>query len=141
MINHMTAKELAALIGGREYGSEMSVKECDAACADGLVVVLGASDDLIEFNGAIQDEQDAYNGGKFRLTKDGLLQYPEYHCAQVNCPYIKEASTKAKEIRAVWHDEGNPCWTYETDIPHETFKIMGDGEVYCEGIVFSVEDL
>ena len=32
-------------------------------------------------------------------------------------------------------------WSYETDIPHETFNIYEDGEVWCVGIVFSVEDL
>ena len=32
-------------------------------------------------------------------------------------------------------------WCYKTDIPHETFMIYDDGEPYCRGIVFSIEDL
>ena len=41
----------------------------------------------------------------------------------------------------MWHDEGGPCWTFETDIPHETFTIMEDGEPWCIGMVFSMKDL
>ncbi len=44
-------------------------------------------------------------------------------------------------LKAVWDDTGNPCWTYETDIPHETFEIYEDGELFCIGIVFSTKDL
>ena len=45
------------------------------------------------------------------------------------------------EVKAVWHDKGGPCWTFETDIPHETFTVMEDGEPFCVGIVFSMEAL
>ena len=30
---------------------------------------------------------------------------------------------------------------YDTDIPRETFKVYEDDELYCIGIVFSVDDL
>ena len=43
--------------------------------------------------------------------------------------------------KAVWHDKCGPFWTFETDIPHETFTIMEDGAPWCIGIVFSVADL
>ena len=32
-------------------------------------------------------------------------------------------------------------WSFETDIPHEIFMIYDDGNPYCEGIVFSIDDL
>ena len=35
----------------------------------------------------------------------------------------------------------NVSWSYLTDIPHKTFDIMEDGEIYCRGIVFSLDDL
>lgn len=41
----------------------------------------------------------------------------------------------------MWHDGGCPCWTFETDIPHETFTIVEDGEIWCVGIVFSMKFL
>ena len=34
-----------------------------------------------------------------------------------------------------------PAWTYMTDIPHATFDVMDDGELYCRGIVFALADL
>lgn len=33
------------------------------------------------------------------------------------------------------------AWTYKTDIPCEQFDIWEDGEIYCVGLVFSIEDL
>ena len=33
------------------------------------------------------------------------------------------------------------AWTYRTDIPHETFMIYEDGEPYCRGIVFNIDDV
>ena len=54
---------------------------------------------------------------------------------------LSAALKAAKTIKAVWHNEGGPCWTFETDIPHETFTIMEDGAPWCIGIVFSMADL
>ena len=59
----------------------------------------------------------------------------------IYCPYFAREREKAKTIKAVWHDKGGPCWTFETDIPHETFTVMEDGEPFCVGIVFSMEAL
>ena len=41
---------------------------------------------------------------------------------------------------AVW-GAGGVSWTFETDIPHETFNIYENGELFCVGIVFRMEDL
>lgn len=135
----MTAKELAAMITGREYGDEIAQEEINQAAEAGLVVVYGYSDDNVELRGAIDDEVECYNGGIIRVTKSGVLWTPD--CGQDDCPYFAIAKRNAKTIFAKWHDEGNPCWSFEIDIPHETFKIFEDGELFCIGIVFSVEDL
>ena len=58
----MTKEELAALINGRKYRHELTDKEEKAAKDARLVVVFGASDDLMEFRGAINDECGAYDG-------------------------------------------------------------------------------
>ena len=58
----MIKEELAALINGREYTHELTDKEKSAKDAR-LVVVFGASEDLMEFRGAINDECGAYGGG------------------------------------------------------------------------------
>ncbi len=135
----MTAKELAATLSGREYGMEIGPGEERKAQVDGLVVVYGYSDDNVELRGAIDEEVDAFNGTTIHITRHGLFYEPG--CGIVDCPYCAVARKEAKTIKAVWHDEGGPCWTFETDIPHETFNVMEDGEVFCVGIVFSMADI
>lgn len=136
----MTMKEFAEMLSGREYGMEISkAEERQAADAD-LVVVYGYSDDNVELRGAIDEEVGAYEGGTICLTKAGLFKEPDCSCTEA-CPFYSAALKAAKTIKAVWHDEGGPCWTFETDIPHETFNICEDGELFCVGIVISVEDL
>lgn len=140
----MTAKELASLLNGREFMGEITPAAERQAADAGLVVVFGYSDDNMEFRGAINGEVDCYDGGTAYVTISGLLQDPACDTAEdCTCPYFAATKRAAKTIKAVWHDEGGPCWTYETDIPHETFNIYEDedGELFCVGIVFSVEDL
>lgn len=96
-------------------------------------------DDNVELCGAINDEVGAYNGTTVYLTPDGILQEPE--CGRDDCPHFAREREKARTVKAVWHDKGGPCWTFETDIPHETFTVMEDGEPFCVGIVFSMEAL
>ena len=138
----MTAKELAAELTGREVGEEIAMGEERDIKDAGLVVVYGYSDDNVEFCGAINDEVGSYDGGTVYLTKTGILEGPACSCAEdCECPYFAKEREKAKTIKAVWHDKGGPCWTFETDIPHETFTITEDGEPWCIGIVFSVADV
>lgn len=49
----MTAKELAALLNGREYRNEITKAEASDTKASGLVVVFGSGDVLMVFRGAI----------------------------------------------------------------------------------------
>lgn len=49
-------------------------------------------------------------------------------------------------IKALWCKEADAYgmvipWTYETNIPHETFDVIRDGRVYCKGIVFSIDNV
>ena len=138
----MTAKELAEMLSGREVGNEIGGPVVQWAKESGLVVAYGYSDDNVELCGAINDEVDSYDGGTVYLTETGILESPSCECAEdCDCPYFDAARKKAKIIKAVWHDKGAPCWTFETDIPHETFTVMENGEPFCVGIVFSMEDL
>lgn len=133
----MTPKELASTLDGREYGNEIAPYEEQAAKVAGLVVAYGYSDDNVELRGAIDEEVGAFDGTTVYVTKNGLLDDPGCE----DCPHWAAARKEAKAIYTVWHDEGGPCWTFETDIPHETFNIYEDGELFCVGIVFSVENL
>lgn len=124
--NPMTTKELADLLDGREYGNEITISEAKDAAEAGLVVVFGASDDLIEFRGAINDEGGCFDGGTVYFDRDGVAQ---------------EGEEKEFSIEAIWCGQNDYSWSYEADFPHNSFAILEDGEPYCRGVVFSLNDL
>jgi len=136
----MTISELVKEIDGSEYPFRLSKEQVEKAKQSGIVVVYGASDDLMEFEGFVWDERGAYEGAIAFIDKNGLL--PVRECIEddeVLKDYFKRIDD-AKSIDALWcNGDGTVAWTYETDIPHETFKIMDDDEVYCVGIVFKIE--
>ena len=135
----MNAKELAALLNGREYLQEITDDEAKQAHAAGLVVMHGGSDDLVYFAGAISDELGANDGGEFMLTSKGLVRS---ECDEgENCPYFEKLKAGAAVVEALWCKEPDYSWTYKTAIPHETFEIVEDGFPYCRGIVFALADV
>lgn len=134
----MTAKELAALLNGREYGKEITKEEEAAAKESGLVVVFGASDDLMEFRGAIDDEVGCWGGGTVYINENGMVSEQLDECS--SCKLFLRNRDTCPSITAIWHKKYYP-WEYQTDIPHETFEIFEDGEKYCQGIVFSLAEL
>lgn len=135
----MTKEELAKQLDGLDYPGGMSRPEKDAAKKAGLVVLYGGSDDLAEFEGAIDDEIGAYGGRKILVLPNGQILESEHECECKFCGY-SEAKLAAKEIKAIWN-RGGISWQYETEIPHAIFKIMEDGQVYCIGIVFELAAL
>ena len=128
----MDAKEIAEMLDGIDYGELINergkVKEIFGLAEEfDIVIVHGASDDLMEFRGAIEDEADCYDGGEVYFDETGVYVDPELADNLIN---------------AVWADEEQKAsWTYETDIPHEEFKVYDEGMLYCIGIVFSTDDL
>lgn len=136
----MTKEYLATWLNGREYGDEMLCAEEEQAQKSGLVVVFGASDDLIELRGAIDDEDGSRHGKEHYVTRKGLFEAHDVDsCECAFCGY-KDAKSNAAVIKAIW-GQGDYSWQYETTIPHATFEIMEDGKGYCRGIVFSINDL
>lgn len=133
----MDKEEFAALLTGRGYRNEITKSEEAQAKASGLVVLFGASDDLMEFRGAINDEVDCYNGGTAHLNSSGLLTND---CENDECPHFEKLKAVAAKIEAVWDQDGY-SWIYKTAIPHATFEIVEDGDKYCRGIVFVLADV
>ncbi len=131
----MIEKEIAEMLDGIEYAEEISKDIIEYAKKNGVVIVFGASDDLMEFRGAINDEAGCYGTGTIHINRSGELRSL---CDSEDCPYFYAVREKACKIKAIWDSEGY-SWVYETDIPHETFEIMEDGEKYCRGIVFSID--
>lgn len=134
----MTKEEMAARLDGREYPFDLSAAEESDAKAAGLVVLFGASDDLAEFRGAINDEAGCYDGGELLILGDKLYQDEE----ECDCSHAMAARRIAMEsslhIEAVWCGPSGYDWAYETEIPHATFDVLEDGRKYCRGIVFEV---
>lgn len=131
----MHSSELANLINNREYRNEITKLEEQLAKDNGLVVVFGSSDDLMEFRGAIYEELGAYKGTTAYLNKQGLLQND---CLD-ECPHFEKAKSTANTIKQIWDKDGY-SWVYETTIPHSTFDVVEDSEKYCRGIVFLLTD-
>ena len=61
---YTTREKQVSLLHGREYRDEISDFEIKQAKECGLVVIFGASDDLLEFRGASSDELGAWEGIK-----------------------------------------------------------------------------
>ena len=124
----MNKQQFAEQLNGREYPFALTEAERAEAKASRLLVIYGASDDLMEFDGAWREEADVYNGddvyfnaqGDF-LDGSGLL------------------------VTAVWCEEmpdgRDPSWHYRTKLPHTQFEIMEDGQLYCVGIVIDLNKL
>ena len=127
----MNKKEIAATLDGMDYGADLPAEAVLDAKRNGIVIVFGGSDDLLEFRGAIEDEVVCYGGGIVHLDKNGLVQ---------NKCDNGEIILRTKAIRAIWDSEGY-SWIFKMDIPYETFEILENGENYCRGIVFSMENL
>ena len=133
----MTKDDVAKILDGSEYPLRIPTELTAALKPTDLVIVFGASDDLMEFRGKIYDEIGCYDGGTAYLTKQGLL---ENRCDCDDCPYFKDEKTGAKTIEALWDIDG-VSWSYKTEIPHSTFNILEDGEIYCRGIVFNLSEV
>lgn len=130
----MTRDELAATLNGREYLSEITPTESGDAYEAGLLVVFGASDDLTEFRGAMNDEATHVIGHGIKL-----IEHREEHDALMRDGWTPPADCLT--IKAEWCPEGfDGSWRIGFDGPHSKFHIMEDGELYCEGIVIDVAE-
>jgi|APCry1669189000_1035189.scaffolds.fasta_scaffold12894_8 hypothetical protein len=138
----MNALELAEKLNGREYGEEISREEERLVKESNLLVIFGASDDLLELRGIISDEAGCFGGGSFLIDSKGIIPSWENVCRDdeesVRLYFMRKPA--AKSIKAIWCHDGVP-WRYETDIPHLTFNVMEGLEIYCIGMVIHRDDL
>jgi hypothetical protein len=138
----MNAKELAAQLNGTQYPLYISTELSKMAKENGLVIVYGASDDLMEFDGAICDEIGANDGTTVYVDSKGLLPNRDSIEDDDELKDYFAREPHAKAIEALWCKEGEYSFTYRTTIPHETFEVLEDGcPPYCRGIVFALADV
>lgn len=147
-----TKKDILFLYAQKLHNMQYAQDSIDDLAPDlkkeGIVAVMGYSDDLCSMYGAISDEFDCYNGTTLywnganffkESQKDDFLgyvddQYPEFFemCQKMfndNCSYIKI-------------EDGKDCqFEYTTNIPHIRFAVKEDDDLYCAGLLFFAEDL
>ena len=135
-------QQLAEEVDGLQYPLYIPKNLIAKAKNERLVILYGSSDDLMEFEGAILDEVGIGDGGKVTIGPNGLV--PEWEDLNKDNPKIVkdylENQDKNNTITAIWDDKGVP-WTYKTTIPHYQFAVLEDDDVYCLGLVFSLDDL
>ncbi len=149
----MTKEQLAELLNGNDRRNEMTKKLEQTAKENNLLVLFGASDDLLEMRGAIYDELGAYEGGVYALALDGEMyadgeEENTYHKAigKRVLPLSDEYTNNddnPRLIRAEWCPDDQPdlSWRITSNLPSAEFKILKDGEPYCEGIVIDLSEV
>ncbi len=135
----MLKEKLAELLNGTEYPLRITKELRGIAKDSGLVIIYGASDDLMEFDGAIYDELGVYDGGEVYLTSNGIL--PDKDDMELDTfeeiENWEQHKNKAVLVKAIWA-ENDISWQYETKIPHVVFDIVEDEDIYCRGIIFEL---
>lgn len=138
----MDKHELAKALNGIEYGEGIKTTILNEAKSNGLVIVTGYSDDNMEFAGALENEYGCYGGGDIYFTKDSTEVTEEDFdtISEMEDRLGIKITLPVNKITAVFCG-GDTTWSYETAIPHSTFKMYEDKELYCIGIVFNLNDL
>lgn len=151
----MTKYQLAEQINGCGYREEDEHFDASTARKSGLVAIFGASDDLLEFRGAIHEELGAWNGTNAYIFKK------KGEWAALNENDFEEYKEKLEDvgmlggfkywqIKAEWSpvikEEGKDnivaSWLITGDTPEQVhFDVMEDGELYCRGIVIDLNEL
>lgn len=135
-----TIKEVAAMLNGREYGSEVSPREETEFKHAGIVVVYGYSDDCVEFEGAVNTEIGIWRDDSIPLLNGVPFDVPcttdEFEDSY--CPLLKDVAKRLKYIEAKFGING---WEFDADFPHEKFTIIEDDEPCGVGLVYSLTDL
>ena len=126
----MTKEDFATLINGRQYRDELTKEEEKSAEESGLIVIFGASDDLIEFRGKLDDEIGAYEGTDFIIATPGTELFIEdeevYRKAKEIEPLVisEDSTGKDNRFKAEWSPESlDASWLITTDLPHASFDI------------------
>lgn len=144
----MTKEQFAEMLNGRQYRNEITLKEGEIAKYNGLVVIFGASDDLIEFRGVIYDEIGALDGCEFAIATPGTEikctdEDKYYRAKKLEIVELEHGKQVAEnKFKALWSPDELDCsWLIKTTIPNASFDILEDGELYCRGVVIDIKDL
>ena len=144
----ITKEQLAGKLNGCEIGSEITSAEEKLAKDSGLLVIFGASDDLCEFRGVINDEVGAWNGTTIYISHElRILESVDRDDEDVLKKHhlLDEARRRYRDapirIEALWAKEEGYSWTFTANVPVATFEVMEGDEHYCRGIVIDTAGL
>lgn len=148
----ITKEQFAELLNGNEYRDEITKEQESIAKENNFLVIFGASDDLLEVRGAINDEYGAYDSGEFLLVKKGEMYADDedentYHKAESDGLYDasndSDNANHPRLIVAEWCPSDNPAlsWRITSNIPAASFIVKEDDEPYCEGIVIDLDEV
>lgn len=114
-----TKEQMAERLNGRQYGRDTTKEDIQLARESGLVIIYGASDDIVEFEGAIVDEIGAYNGTDFIIATPGT---------EIPVDEDEETYRKAKcyEVMKAWKEPKNDRWgiDYRPGLTEEFEKLI-----------------
>ena len=140
----MNLQEFTAKLNGREYRNEITKAEEAFAKENGWLVLFGQSDDSVELRGAIYDEVSAMEGADLHFANKQLIEVEEpFEDIDKQITFLAKYGLllEGKKVEAVWDEEKDFVWTFETDIEHVAFDVLEDGEPFCRGIVFDLNKI
>lgn len=128
----MNIHNYSKMLGIRLKGNEVPYDIIKLAKANNYLIFFGHSDNTIEICSCRYYEFDAYKSTTLYITHNCVYHENEVH------------PTAAYPVHARFTEQSRKStvmWSFTTDIPHETFNIMENGELYCRGIVIDLNNL
>ncbi len=129
----MTVSEWAGYLNGRGVSWVLYPDEIKDVKKDGLVIAWVPSDNFLQFEGEITEEEWVPFEGRLWIAPNKCLTKDFTH---PELPEIKPVFCPKNKYGTVY-----ATWEILTAIPHETFNILDDGETYCIGVVFKWNDV
>lgn len=137
----VTAQELVVRLNGGEYGSETTTWIEQLAKENGLVIVFGQSDDLVEFRGAIEEEFGCYAENTFYVINGKVFDEGSLDEVKNALEPIGLSLPSIPSIHAEFCPSGSLfAWVIQAEDGCQ-FNIYEDGEEYCQGIVVPLHSI
>ena len=119
-------KKIINNISYRDSRSGMPNKAFELARDHGYTILYGASDDLLELEGSVNDEVGAWDGFSFDDMEPDDFETDTYNLL------------KKHQLELLWCPDDEKSWAFKIgneEADFTTFNILEDDEVYCEGII------
>lgn len=143
-MKEITKEQLAEELNGFEYGGPVDAATVEKAKANNLVIVFGASDDLVEFEGAIYDEVGLYGKGDIALLLPGDKFEVDGETSQslqhVFVLLDDGAQPETNRIITAEYTDGG-YFEFETSMLHNRFNVVEDGEPAGYGLVIDLDEI